>query len=235
MHISLSTIKQIELLTHGQSENSLWYDFRKCVVTASIAHDAQTKVAKLEKDMTPDFWSLFQKVCGNAFVSPNIPALKYGREMEPIAATKFIDIFSKTHKNIKVDTCGLYLHSSFPFIGASPDGIVHCSCCESACLEIKCPYSINYTSPTNLDLKLPYLKFESDKFSLNKNHKYFTQCQLQMAVTNTKKCYFFVWTSHGYIVDEIDFDKEFCDLLLNRLKKFYSLFLDFTYSTKKEN
>ena len=125
LHISLSTIKQIELLTHGQSENSLWYDFRKCVVTASIAHDAQTKVAKLEKDMTPDFWSLFQKVCGNAFVSPNIPALKYGREMEPIAATKFIDIFSKTHKNVKVDTCGLYLHSSFPFIGASPDGIVH--------------------------------------------------------------------------------------------------------------
>ena len=42
-------------------------------------------------------------------------------------------------------------------MGSSPDGIVSCTCYEkSACLEVKCPYSINYTSPIveKIDMKI---------------------------------------------------------------------------------
>ena len=33
---------------------------------------------------------------------------------------------------------GLTWNSDFPYLGASPDAIVNCSCCGVGCLEIKC-------------------------------------------------------------------------------------------------
>ena len=48
-------------------------------------------------------------------------------------------------------------------IGGSPDRIMTYSCCKSACLEIKCPYSINHLSPDDPEAKLPYLKKQDNK------------------------------------------------------------------------
>ena len=36
---------------------------------------------------------------------------------------------------------GLIINPLWPYIGASPDGIVECNCCSKCVLEIKCPYS----------------------------------------------------------------------------------------------
>ena len=38
-----------------------------------------------------------------------------------------------------MSSCGLVL--SYPFLGASPDGLVLCECCGTGALELKCPYS----------------------------------------------------------------------------------------------
>ena len=46
---------------------------------------------------------------------------------------------SKSHVNHSVDLSGVILNPDFPYLGASPDGIVNCSCCGVGCLEIKCP------------------------------------------------------------------------------------------------
>ena len=60
------------------------------------------------------------------------------------------------------------------FIGASPDGLVECSCCGKGLLEIKCPYCIKE--------KLPDEEFSGfckskhpDKWGLKKDHAYFYQ------------------------------------------------------------
>ena len=45
---------------------------------------------------------------------------------------------SKSHVNHSVDLSGVILNPDFPYLGASPDGIVNCSCCGVGCLEIKC-------------------------------------------------------------------------------------------------
>ena len=83
----------------------------------------KAKMSKVENEMKADLGSIYEKVSKSVF----LPALKYGTwEMEPVVITRFVDIFSKTHKNVKVKSCGLFL-------------------------EVKCPYSINYTSPTNAD------------------------------------------------------------------------------------
>ena len=59
--------------------------------------------------------------------------------------------------------------------GASPDGIVTCSCCSKKkwCLEVKCPYSINFTSPLSPDANLTYLTKLDGSLALNKEHQYF--------------------------------------------------------------
>ena len=47
-----------------------------------------------------------------------------------------------------------------------------CSCCGKTCIEIKCPYSINYTEPH--EQNLDYLYKDRDVVKLKQNQKYFT-------------------------------------------------------------
>lgn len=38
-------------------------------------------------------------------------------------------------------TCGLFVDQTAPFLGASPDALVHCICCGNGIVEVKCPWS----------------------------------------------------------------------------------------------
>ena len=67
--------------------------------------------------------------------------------MEENAANSFYDYMKTKHKNFHMYECGLYLNKDTPYIGGSPDRIITFSCCKPACVEIKCPYSINHLSP----------------------------------------------------------------------------------------
>ena len=94
-----------------------------------------------------------------------------------------------------------------PYVGGSPDRVIRCSCCPPACLEIKCPFSINHTTPQDPNISLPYIKKNlNDKFVINKKHRYYTQCQVQMGTAKMNNCCFMVWTAHGYIIDKIAID-----------------------------
>ena len=45
------------------------------------------------------------------------------------------------HQSFTVKESGLILDPMYPFVGASPDGVVTCICCGTRVLEIKYPYS----------------------------------------------------------------------------------------------
>jgi len=217
-------ITKIEILTRGQSSNEQWYTFRKGVITASKAHEVITKMKKIKAGGGGyvNMWALNQKIAGLTFVNPNIPALKYGRDMEINAANSFDDLMKTKHKNYKSTECGLFIDKTMPYVGASPDRIMVCSCCEKSCLEIKCPYSINYTVPNETNLN--YLIKNGEKLSLKTNHKYFTQCMLQMGVTGTKKTYFVVWTPRGMVIDEITFDENMWLEMKSVFERYYNEF-----------
>ena len=136
--------------------------------------------------------------------------------MEPEAISTFTDFLKKTRKEFAVQECGLILLDSHPFTEASPDAIANCSCCRNFCVEVECPYSISHTSPK--DSELAFIGKVNDQFKL---HIYYTQCQLQMAVTNLEKTYFVVWTRHGMIIDTITFDKELWDDMKDKLILYY--------------
>ena len=94
-----------------------------------------------------------------------------------------------------------------PYVGASPDAIVMCDCCGIACLEVKCPFSIRDLSPLDSKAKLPYLVRGEKSIYLNRKHKYYTQCQMEMAASQCKKCYFYVWTPHGSFTECLEKDE----------------------------
>ena len=87
------------------------------------------------------------------FVKPNICALKYGRDMEIETANTFIEFIKGKHKDIKLIDCGLFVDIALTYVGASPDRISLCWCCEKPCVEIKYPYSINFTKPCYSNLE----------------------------------------------------------------------------------
>ena len=49
LNMTKDNIEKIEKITQGQSDNNLWFSFRKGVVTASKSHDILTKMNKLSK------------------------------------------------------------------------------------------------------------------------------------------------------------------------------------------
>ena len=73
--------------------------------------------------------------------------------------------------------------------------------------------------------KLDYLYKSDSEIKLKTNNSYFTQCTLQMAVTNKKLCYFVIWTPYGKVIDSISFNdilwKDFKEKLIAFYKKFY--------------
>ena len=102
--------------------------------------------------------------------------------MEINAAEMLLIFYRQKHKNVKVEECGIFLCKDIPFVGGSIYRIVYCACCGNSCMEVKCPYSISHLSPTDVDVKLPYLKtVDSMTTSLNRNHTYCIYIQVQMA------------------------------------------------------
>ena len=184
-----------------------------------------SKIAKKDGDHSEKMWSLIKNVSGMTSINPNLPALKYGRDMEPLAANRLFDILKVKHKKLKMKEPGLHLDVDKLFIGSSPDRIISCLCHGKMCVEIKCPYSISDKSPTNNDVNLNFLIKGSDgNKELKKSHGYFSQCQHQMGVTGLKKCIFFVYTAHGHIMNEIEFDQYFYDDLSEKCDRFYREF-----------
>ena len=216
------SIAEMEEAARGQCNNSVWYLSRKHAITASIAHAVNTRFISLKKSAEPiDLTNIFKKIANEENRNADLPALKYGRNMEADAVNAFEEVFKERHQNVKVQQCGLFLSKNHPFIGGSPDRIIECSYCGMSCLEVKCPFSIRHKTPTDPNIKFEFLKNDNGALSLKQNHKYFAQCQVQMACTSFSTCHFFVWTANGYFLEKLQFDREHWLKLKRNLEEFY--------------
>ena len=78
-------------------------------------------------------------------------------------------------------------------MGASPDGIISCTCCGKGTLEIKCPYCHRGESVTDAayeDHKF-CLQLNSDgSLHLDHTHAYYYQVQTQLFVSDVEYCDF---------------------------------------------
>lgn len=93
------------------------------------------------------------------------------------------------------------------------DGFIPCDCCGDGVIEIKCPYSGRECHPKELSGKL----FLNGDGRLKHSHKYYTQVQGQLAITDRRFCDFIVWTPKGFVHERITLDVPFCTEEINYL------------------
>lgn len=57
-------------------------------------------------------------------LNPHIPAIKWGRQNEDNAKQDYKAEMKKNHTAFEIHTAGLLVNTKYPFLGATPDGIV---------------------------------------------------------------------------------------------------------------
>ena len=155
--------------------------------------------------------------------------------MESVARDFYRTSMSSCQKNLQVEETGFLVCAASPFLGASTDGLVTCSCHKSRVLEIKCPYKYcNGFEGWQNDKDFPL----APNKALRKSHRYFYQVQLQMFIYDVQSCNFLVYKpsnpDSSMVVNVIQ-DKEFLKSLVSNLQtKFEKILLPEIVSRAKD-
>ena len=116
---------------------------------------------------------LIRRICYPEINNFSSKATKWGCEHETSA---YVDIMKDVHSGFVCKESGLIISITYPFIGASPDGIIQCECCTGiGVLEVKCPYCIHDVEPSSA----PSIQ---DDGNLLKTHMCSYQVQTQLFV-----------------------------------------------------
>lgn len=197
----------IEQITKNQKNSEVWMLERKKRLTASnfgriVKLLDKTNRTNVVKDL------LYSTFKGNVYT-------EYGQENEPTAIRLFEQITGK-----KVAKSGLVVHKSYPYLAASPDGIV---VQENALIEVKCPYKARESSVEEACQKkeITFATFEEGKLKLKREDKFYYQVQGQLHVTGAVCCYFVVWTPKDIAYQVIEKDEDCWERMFPKLKTFY--------------
>ena len=118
------------------------------------------------------------------------PAMAWGCTHEEEAYNYYKSIMVQHHSDLQLSNSGLIISTEFPFIGASPDVLVSCSCCGKGSVEIKCPFNHrdNYIFEAVEQDKNFYLTKTDNEIKLSKTHRYYYQIQTQLDVSKSNFC-----------------------------------------------
>ena len=205
----------IEEVTREQAQSKLWFNYRAGRITASKMKSACCT------DVDNPSASLIKDICNPSSSNFKSVAMSWGSNHEQVARDDFIKLLKPSHVNFSVETKGLVINPSYPFIGASPDGIVKCDCCGERILEIKCPYKMK-----DKDLKVEHSNFylkkkEDGKMKLERSHEYFYQVQTQLGVCQLEEAFFVVWNTTGIHIEIIKFDRDNWTYMLTKADNLY--------------
>lgn len=184
--------------TKEQSKSAEWKAERRCRLTASRFGEVCKSTERKDKVKLAE-----SLISDNQFSNK---AIRHGLQYEQAATEKFSNML-----NLEVTKTGLHVSPQFPFLGATPDGLVG----NDAILEIKCPYTIK--DKVISQSTVPFL----DSSGLKKTHNYYFQVQGQLWCTNRLKCYFCVYTLADFRVFVIERDCTFIQDMLIKLIDFY--------------
>ena len=131
INITAPMAKSIEATTKAQSGSKMWFRYRAGRVTASrmqaVCHTNESK-------------SLIKCICYPEAFSFTSKQTSWGCKHEKAAKELYMKKELENHHNLEIKDSGLCINPQWPFIGASPDGIISCQCHGTGVLELKCPY-----------------------------------------------------------------------------------------------
>lgn len=197
MELSDQQRDKLQKQTTDPSSSQEWFENRKNTLTASMFG----KVCKRKENIS----------CAplvKAIVKPqkfsNVPSITYGRDNEQTALTQL-----SLQENVTIARCGLYIHKTLQYLGASPDGIYKDKDGKTVLIEVKCPFSAkNMRSEEAIKAKKKFWKCNTRKNTIviDKNHDYYFQIQGQINITEVDMCLFAVWTGEEYSM-KVDYIK----------------------------
>ena len=208
--------KVVEQATREQASSRIWFRLRAGRITASKVH----AVCHTNLDMPAI--SLVKSICYPESYKFSTAATKWGCMHEKTALDLYRSTIEELHENVKIETCGLFLLENDPYLGASPDGLVSCSCCGDGCIEIKCPYCHKNDfifEAVSSDKKFS-LKDIGGETKLARDHSYCYQVQAQLHVTN--RLYFDLWTEKDYHVEGSSLTRNFGQSVIRSVNIFFS-------------
>jgi hypothetical protein len=210
MYLTTEEIHDVQCHTMDQNKSALWKAARKGRITASNFYRVHTKVNTMKKKPDTEFIGLV-----NNLVDPpslgHLDHIKHGIESEEKAIDQVVTLLSDAgHEKVQVHSCGLFIDHTCQYLGASPDGIISCDCCEDRLLEIKSPSSEN---PSCID----------KNGKLKTKHVYYGQIQGQMMITGITKCVFFLFYNNisQSKMEVIDYDEIFSSGMKTNLCLFF--------------
>lgn len=122
---SKEEIVELEKETRGQSSSGKWLEERRKLLTASNF----AKVCKMRKSTKAG--NFVKKLLYSAQLM-NVPAINHGKRHEEDAILQL-----ENQLEVDIKKCGLFVDEDFPYLGASPDGLIG----DDTIIEIKCPFS----------------------------------------------------------------------------------------------
>ena len=119
--------------TRQQCSSQLWRLKRSKRLTSSIFG----RVINRKENIYPK--AIYARTKG--FSSPRSQSLQWGNDNENIAIKKYEAEFCNQQQGLRVAKCGLFINPQWPWLGASPDGVLLQDGQAVRGIEIQCPFS----------------------------------------------------------------------------------------------
>lgn len=219
-----SQLDYIERSTRDQATSYQWKAYRQGRVTASKVYSVMKHVDE-DANIVGKLTSLVSDVCGYTpdFTSA---ATEWGRKREAAAVQAFKKSAKNQHKNLTVSDAGFFISQDTPFIGASPDIIVHCACHGKGALEVKNPWTNRFTTVTDIGKQGENgLSHENGKITMIHNHTYYGQIQCQMYCAGVDHGFFAVYTAadlDNIHIELVKRDTIFIEKMVLKAKVFFT-------------
>ena len=145
-------------------------------------------------DVTNPAQSLVKSICYPQELSFSSKQTDWGLKHKKVARELYLKAQKQHHNDLIVADSGLVINPQWPFVAATPDGIVDCKCCGKGVLEIKCPYSHrdeSVESAASKGEKFCLKKDDKGSLHLDHGHSYYYQVR--------RNCLFVVLTTATFV------------------------------------
>ena len=218
--VTPAMVDHLDHVTHGQSKSKHWFHYRAGRVTASRFKQV------IHTDPHQPSLSLLNSICYPDIYRFRTQATSWGCEHEKDGLLAYKTQMMTSHEDFTISNCGFFVSVEHPFLGASPDALIQCSCCGQGIVEIKCPLCVGETSLQEAADGVRNFCLEeltTNKLQLCRDHGYYYQCQLQMFVTRRLYCDFVVWSPKEVHIERITLDEAFIQTAIPSAEKFWRL------------
>ena len=126
---------------------------------------------------------------------------------------------TKNHEKLSIEKSGVIVNTLWPFLGASPDGIRICTCCQKKLIEVKSMYA-KRNLPPHVAAEENLILVDG-KYEIKKEINWSYQIQGLMRITGIHRCDLVIYTLKGILIVNVKFDSDLWNEILQKLRNLF--------------